>query len=92
MQDGKIIFFCMKHWQKVVLRGKVEREMVQLAEGSSVKESPEDKQASTPCIRGGAKISRRVTLALHIGKDMGPVEVLWDGDGVPSPRKDMGPE
>ena len=23
-------------------------------------------------------------------KDMGPVEVLWDGDGVP-PRKDMGP-
>ena len=23
-------------------------------------------------------------------KDMGPVEVLWDGDGYP-PRKDMGP-
>ena len=23
-------------------------------------------------------------------KDMGPVELLWDGSGVP-PRKDMGP-
>ena len=35
-----------------MLRGKVEREMALLSEGSSVKESPEDKQASTPCVRG----------------------------------------
>ena len=41
-----------------MLRGKVEREMVLLSEGSSVKESPEDKQASAPCVRGSAKISR----------------------------------
>ena len=35
-----------------MLRGKVEGEMVLLSEGSSVKESPEDKQASVPCVRG----------------------------------------
>ena len=29
--------------------------MVQLSEGSSVKENPEDKQASAPSIRGSAK-------------------------------------
>ena len=50
-----------------MLRGKVEGEMVLLSEGSSVKESPEDKQACAPCIRGSAKISRRVTLALYTG-------------------------
>ena len=44
--------------------------MVQLSEGSSVKESPEDKQASAPCIRGSAKISRWVTLALYTGPDL----------------------
>ena len=38
-----------------------------LPEGSSVKESPEDKQGSTPYIRGSAKISRQVNLALHTG-------------------------
>ena len=38
-----------------------------LSEGSSVKGSPEDKQPSAPCIRGSAKISRRVTLALYTG-------------------------
>ena len=38
-----------------MLRGKVEGEMVQLSEDSSVKESPEDKQVSAPCIRGSAK-------------------------------------
>ena len=38
-----------------------------LSEGSSVKGSPEDKQPSGPCIKGSAKISRRVTLALYTG-------------------------
>ena len=38
-----------------------------LSEGSSVKRSPEDKQASAPYIRGSAKISRRVTLARFTG-------------------------
>ena len=55
----------MKNQQNVVLRGKVEGKMVQLSEGSSVKESPEEKQASSPCIRGSAKISWWVTLALY---------------------------
>ena len=36
-----------------------------LSEGSSVKGSPEDKQPSDPSIRGSAKISRWVTLALY---------------------------
>ena len=31
---------------KIMLRGKVEGEMVLLSEGSGVKDSPEDKQAS----------------------------------------------
>ena len=35
-----------------MLRGKVEGEMALLSEGSSVKGSPEDKQASVPCVRG----------------------------------------
>ena len=35
-----------------MLREKEEGEMVLLSEGSSVKESPEDKQAFAPCIRG----------------------------------------
>ena len=34
-----------------MLRGKVDGQMVQLSEGSSVKESPKDKQASAPCVR-----------------------------------------
>ena len=38
-----------------------------LSEGSSVKGSPEDKQASAPYIRGSAKISRRITLARFTG-------------------------
>ena len=38
-----------------------------LSEGSSVKGSPEDKQPSGPCIKGSAKISWRVTLALYTG-------------------------
>ena len=38
-----------------------------LSEGSSVKESPEDKQTSVPCVKGNAKISRRVALALYTG-------------------------
>ena len=50
-----------------MLRGKVEGEMVLLSGGSSVKGSPEDKQASAPCIRGSAKVSQRVTLALYTG-------------------------
>ena len=39
-----------------MLRGKVEGEMALLSECSSVKVSPEDKQASAPCIRGSTKI------------------------------------
>ena len=50
-----------------MLRGKVEGEMVLLSEGSGIKGSPEDKQVSVPCVTGNAKISRRVTLALHTG-------------------------
>ena len=38
-----------------------------LSEGSSVKGSPEDKQPSGPYIKGSAKISWRVTLALYTG-------------------------
>ena len=34
-----------------MLRGKVEGEVTLLSEGSSVKESPQDKQASAPCVR-----------------------------------------
>ena len=52
-----------------MLRGNVEGEMVLLSEGSSVKESLEDKQVCAPCVRGSAKISRRVTLALYTGLD-----------------------
>ena len=35
-----------------MLRGNVEGEMALLSEGSSVEESPEDKQASAPCVKG----------------------------------------
>ena len=35
-----------------MLREKVEGQMVLLSEGSSIKKSPEDKQASAPCVRG----------------------------------------
>ena len=38
-----------------------------LPEGTSVKGSPEDKQPSGPCIKGSAKISWQVTLALYTG-------------------------
>ena len=38
-----------------------------LSEGSSVKGSPEDKQPSGPCIKGSAKISWQVILALYTG-------------------------
>ena len=38
-----------------------------LSEGSSVKGSPKDKQSSGRCIKGSAKISRQVTLALYTG-------------------------
>ena len=41
-----------------------------LSEGSSVKGSPEDKQASAPYIRGSAKISWRVTLAHFTGSKL----------------------
>ena len=39
-----------------------------LSEGLSVKGSPEDKQPSGPCIKGSAKISWWVTLALYTGQ------------------------
>ena len=35
-----------------MLREKVEGEMALLSEGSNVKESLEDKQASAPCVKG----------------------------------------
>ena len=38
-----------------------------MSEGSSVEGSPGDKQLSAPYIRGGAKISQRVTLAHYTG-------------------------
>ena len=44
--------------------------MVLFSEGSSVKESPEDKQTSAPCVRGSATISQRVTLVLYTGGNM----------------------
>ena len=50
-----------------MLRGKAEGKMALLSEGSSVKESPEDKQTSVPCVKGSAKISRQVTLACFTG-------------------------
>ena len=56
-----------------MLRGKVEGEMALLSEGSSVKESPEDKQASVPCVRGSAKISWQGTLALYTRKNSDPL-------------------
>ena len=62
----------MKSWQKAMLRGKVEREMALLSEGSSVKESPVDKQAFAPCVKGSAEISRWVTLVLYTGMQLIP--------------------
>ena len=65
-----------------MLRGKIEGEMVLLSEGLSVKESPEDKQASAPCvkestftwgahifckIRAGARIFRGVRIFCYTG-------------------------
>ena len=41
--------------------------MALLSEGSSVKENPEDKQVSAPCVRGSAKIPRWVTPASNAG-------------------------
>ena len=41
-----------------------------LSEDLSVKGSPEDKQPSGPCIKGGAKISRRVTLPHYTGIEL----------------------
>ena len=40
-----------------------------LSEGSSVKRSPEVKQACASYVRGSAKISWRVTLALYPGRN-----------------------
>ena len=48
-----------------------------LSEGSSVKGSPEDKQPSGPCIKGSAKISRRVTLAHYTGLYKTGLVVEW---------------
>ena len=47
--------------------------MALLSQGSSVEESPEDKGASAPCVRGSAKISRGVTLALYTSPEI----VCW---------------
>ena len=54
-----------------MLRGKEEGEMALLSEELSVKESPEDKQSSASCVRGSAKISWQVTLALYTGSGGG---------------------
>ena len=51
-----------------MLRGEYKGKWWVLSEGSSVKGSPEDKQPSGPCIKGSAKMSRRVTLVLYTGK------------------------
>ena len=67
LQNSKSIFFYIKNWQKALFRGNIEGEMALLSQGSSVKESPEDKGASATCVRGSAKISWRVTLALYTG-------------------------
>ena len=69
----------MKNWQKVMLRGKAEGEMALLSEGSSVKENPEDKQTSVPCVRGSTKISRWVTLACFTGDCIGVISVGLGG-------------
>ena len=58
--------------------------MVLLSEGSSVKESPEDKQACAPCVRGSAKISQQVTLALYTGQVQPAGDPTWWGGGVPT--------
>ena len=47
----------MKNLQKVMLRGKVEGDMALLSEGSSDKESLEDKQVSAPCVKGSTFMS-----------------------------------
>ena len=54
-----------------MLRGNVEGEMALLSEGSSVKESPEDKQASASCVRGstlmwGAHIFCKIRVSARI--------------------------
>ena len=53
-----------------MLRGKVEGKMALLSEGSSVKESPEDKQASVPCVKEvprfhGGSLARFTGLGTH---------------------------
>ena len=83
LKNSKIIFPCMKNWQKSMLRGKVEGEMVLLSEGSSVKENPEDKPC-VPCVRGSAKISRRVTLALYTGYHRPPLARSGPRGGTPA--------
>ena len=65
-----------------MLREKVKEEMVLLSEGSSVKESPEDKKTCVPCVRGstftwgthifckiraGARIFRGVRIFCYTG-------------------------
>ena len=52
LQNSKITFFHMKNGQKDMFFAKLEGQMALLSEGSSVKESPEDTQASAPCFRG----------------------------------------
>ena len=49
-----------------MLKGKVEGEMALLSEGSSVKESPEDKQASAPCVRGSTFIFCKIRAGARI--------------------------
>ena len=74
-----------------MLRGKTEGEMALLPEGSSVKESPEDKQASVPCVRGStlmwgahilckirasARIFRQVRIFCYTGRQGMNVECI----------------
>ena len=51
--------------------------MVLLSEGSSVKESPEDKQASAPCVRGST-----FTWGPIFSVKSGPVPGFSGGGGV----------
>ena len=75
------IFFYIKNCQKIVLREKVEGEKVHVIWG------PEVKQVPATCVRGSAKISQQVTMALYIGSLLHVVPPGYDhsiqllGDG-----------
>ena len=69
--------------------------MVLFSKGSSVRESPEDKQATVPCAMGSAKISWQVNLALYTGHPLLSTGTRhFQGPppgGVASARRSTGP-